>query len=153
MTALFKTPLCVRTAGPEDAATMAAIHAGSFARSWDEAAMAQTLGIRGTLALLAAPTAAEPPQGLLIARSAADEAEILTLCVQPSHRRQGLAQALLATAIAALRASGARRLFLEVEEGNTGALALYRGAGATEIGRRRGYYEHGANAAIFCLAL
>jgi ribosomal-protein-alanine N-acetyltransferase len=153
MRALFETSLWVRTAGPEDAPTMAAIHGGSFTRAWNETAMAEMLGVHGTFALLAASTAAEPPQGLLIARAAADEAEILTLCVQPPHRRRGLAQALLATAIAALRAAGARRLFLEVEEGNTAALALYRGAAATEIGHRRAYYEHGANAAIFCLAL
>jgi ribosomal-protein-alanine N-acetyltransferase len=132
---------------------MAAIHAGCFARCWDERAMAEMLSVPGTLALLAARTADEPPRGLLVARAAADEAEILTLCVHPSHRREWLAQALLATAIAALRASGAKRVFLEVEEGNAAALALYRSAGATEIGHRRGYYEHGANAAIFCLAL
>jgi [ribosomal protein S18]-alanine N-acetyltransferase len=153
MTALCTTSPSVWTAGAGDASAMAAIHADCFARSWDERAMLETLAVPGTLSLFAARAADEPPQGLLIARTATDEAEILTLCIQPSHRRRGLAQALLATAIVALRASRARRLFLEVEEGNAAALALYRGAGATEVGGRRGYYEHGANAAIFCLAL
>jgi ribosomal-protein-alanine N-acetyltransferase len=132
---------------------MAVLHACSFARPWDEAAMAAFLGMPGVLALLAAPSAETPPQGLLIARGAADEAELLSLCVLPAHRRQGLAQALLATAIVMLRAQGAKALFLEVEEGNQAALALYRGAGAVRLGLRRGYYEHGADAAIFSLAL
>jgi ribosomal-protein-alanine N-acetyltransferase len=132
---------------------MAAIHAGSFARAWDETAMSEILATPGTLALLASQVPGEEPQGLLVARVAGDEAEILTLCVQPAHRREGLAQALLVTAIVTLRALGSKRLFLEVEDGNLAALALYQRAGAAEVGQRRGYYEHGANAAIFSLAL
>jgi ribosomal-protein-alanine N-acetyltransferase len=52
-----------------------------------------------------------------------------------------------------LRAGGARQLFLEVEEGNEAALQLYRSLGAIPVGRRAGYYEHGADGAIFSLAL
>jgi ribosomal-protein-alanine N-acetyltransferase len=60
---------------------------------------------------------------------------------------------LLKAAVAALRASGAKQLFLEVEHGNDAALAMYRSFGAAEMGRRKGYYRHGADAAIFSLAL
>jgi ribosomal protein S18 acetylase RimI-like enzyme len=60
---------------------------------------------------------------------------------------------LLGAAVAALREAGARRLFLEVEDGNEAALKLYRSLGAIPVGRRQRYYESGADAAIFSLAL
>ena len=52
-----------------------------------------------------------------------------------------------------LRSSGARRLFLQVEEGNEAALALYRSLGGVPVGKRWRYYDHGTDAAIFSLAL
>jgi ribosomal-protein-alanine N-acetyltransferase len=55
--------------------------------------------------------------------------------------------------VATLREAGAKTLFLEVADGNEAALGLYRSFGAVAVGRRRGYYEHGADAAIFSLAL
>jgi ribosomal-protein-alanine N-acetyltransferase len=132
---------------------MAAIHAASFARSWDAGSIAQFLGSPGCLSLLAATAAGQPAQGLLIARIASDEAELLTLAVLPLSRRLGLARALLGAAMTVLRERGAKRLFLEVEEGNAPARALYHSLGAVAVGRRPGYYEHGADAAIFSLAL
>lgn len=150
---LDRISIAVRMALPSDAATLASIHARSFARAWDEAAMAQFLGVTGVLALIASTESEGPAQGFLIARAASDEAEILTLCVLPTHRRQGLARALLAKAAAGLRRAGGRCLFLEVEAGNEAALQLYRSLGAVPIGRRPGYYEHGADAAMFSLAL
>jgi [ribosomal protein S18]-alanine N-acetyltransferase len=143
----------IRLAGLGDAAIMARLHAACFARRWDAGAMAQFLGAPGCISLLASTAEGEPPQGLLIARRASDEAELLTLAVHPSCRRLGLARVLLTAAIGALRASGAKQLFLEVEEGNTPARGLYQSLGAVAVGRRPGYYEHGADAAIFSLAL
>jgi [ribosomal protein S18]-alanine N-acetyltransferase len=143
----------VRMALPADAANLAAIHACCFARAWDEAAMAQFLGVPGCLALIASTSEHAPAQGFLIARAASDEAELLTLSVLPADRRQGLARALLAALVRELRRSGGKRLFLEVEDRNEAALGLYRSLGAEAVGRRPGYYEHGADAAIFSLAL
>jgi [ribosomal protein S18]-alanine N-acetyltransferase len=143
----------VRAALPADAAMLAALHTSSFARAWDAAAMAQFLGVPGCLALIASTREQAPAQGFLIVRAAADEAELLTICVLPASRRQGLARALLAALVQELRRAGGKRLFLEVEEGNEAALGLYRSLGAEAVGRRPGYYEHGADAAIFSLAL
>jgi ribosomal-protein-alanine N-acetyltransferase len=90
---------------------------------------------------------------LLIARKAGDEADILTFGVVPSYRNRGLGRALLGTATERLRASGTKRLFLEVEESNDAALRLYRSFGGEPVGRRQGYYDDGADAVIFSLAL
>ena len=115
-----------------DAALMAALHASCFARPWDEAAMAQFIAGPDTLCLIgtAVDRSEVAPAGFLIARKAADEAELLTLGVAPACRRMGLARTLLGQACASLRASGAKQLLLEVEEGNEAALQLYRSLGA-----------------------
>jgi ribosomal-protein-alanine N-acetyltransferase len=148
----------VHRALPGDAGLMAAIHASCFAgptdRPWDEATMAQFIASPGVLCLLGAAThVIAAPAGLLIARRAADEAELLTFGVTPACRRAGLGRALVTQALEDLRASGAATLFLEVDESNEAALALYRSLGAAPVGRRAGYYESGADAAIFSLAL
>jgi ribosomal-protein-alanine N-acetyltransferase len=142
-------------AGPHDVLSMVAIHKSCFARAWDEVAMAQFLASPDVLCLIGsvAGDMGGLMAGLLIARKVADEAEILTFGVAPACRRMGLGRALLEAAIAALRSSGAKQLFLEVEEGNEPAVQLYRAFGAVPAGKRAGYYEHGADAAIFSLAL
>jgi ribosomal-protein-alanine N-acetyltransferase len=145
----------VRQATPFEAGLMAAVHASCFTQPWDEASMAQFIAGADCLCLIAS-TSEEPgagAAGLLIARKVADEAEILTFSVAPARRRMGLGRALLQAATALLRAAGAKQLYLEVAEGNAAALALYHSFGAVPVGRRPGYYEPGADAAIFSLAL
>lgn len=143
----------IRAAYAADASAMAAIHAACFAKDWDAAEIGQFLGVPGCLALVASTSPAQAPQGFLIARSAGDEAELLTLAVDPACRRLGLASALLAAATGALRSAGSKWLFLEVDQGNSAARDLYQSLGAVAVGRRPRYYEHGADADIFSLAL
>jgi N-acetylglutamate synthase len=52
--------------------------------------------------------------------------------VDPDYRRRGLAAALTTALIAHAAQRGARRVFLQVEDGNQAALALYRRLGFTE---------------------
>jgi ribosomal-protein-alanine N-acetyltransferase len=142
--------LAVRQAGPSDAELLADLHHACFPRAWDTIAMLAFASSPETLCLIGS---ARIPGGLLIARRAGDEAEILTFGVAPSCRNRGLGRALLRTATEHLQASGTKRLFLEVEEGNEAALRLYRSFGGQPVGRRHGYYEDGADAVIFSLAL
>lgn len=88
------------------------------------------------------------PCGFVIGRVAADEAEILTLAVAGAARRRGMGRALLDWMAGEVAAHGAGRLILEVSAGNDAARALYRGAGFTEIGRRRAYYPDGSDALV-----
>ena len=151
----MQVEILVERARPFDARLMATIHASCFPRPWDEAAMAQFIAGPDTVCLIGTVVANDvaASAAILIARKAADEAELLTLGVAPACRRLGLGRALLRATTASLRSSGTRRLFLEVEEGNEAALALYRSLGAVPVGRRPGYYEQGTDAAIFSLAL
>lgn len=93
------------------------------------------------------------PEGFLLGRVAADEAELLTLAVAPAARRRGIARGLLAGFAATSRARGAVRAFLEVAADNAPAQALYRGAGWREAGRRRRYYAADLDAVVMGLDL
>ena len=86
--------------------------------------------------------------GFLVMRTAADESEILNLAVEPERRRQGIASALLAAAIEACRAAGAKSVYLEVRESNAVAIAFYRSSGFEPTGRRARYYQDPPEAAV-----
>jgi len=90
--------------------------------------------------------AARSPSGELVGVAAIGGDRIRLLAVRPDARRRGAGSALLEAAIAALRASGARRvrtldlpgnyLAPGIDERNTGALAWLERRGFTAIARR-----------------
>ena len=86
--------------------------------------------------------------GMVAARSAGGEAEILNLAVAPLFRRRGLGKALVEAALAASKAHGAARIFLEVRESNADARLFYAGLNFTESGRRSRYYRDPAEDAL-----
>ena len=90
---------------------------------------------------------------MVLARRAADEAEILTIAVAPEARRRGAARAMLRAAIAEATARGAATLFLEVSSANSVARALYESEGFGQVGKRRGYYEDGTDALVLAKKL
>ncbi len=136
----------IAEATTRDCARMAGLHAGAFADGWDAAAFRDLLGSPGVRALLG-------PDGFIVVRTAADEAEILTLAVAPEARRAGLGRALARRAAELAREQGAARLYLEVSAANVAARALYAALGFTEIGRRARYYADGADALVLSLGL
>ena len=118
------------TASPDD---MAALHATAFDAPWDAAAFAALLDQAGVRAIA-------EPEGFILIRIVADEAEILTLAVRPDVRRSGLGRALVVRAAASAAEEGADRLFLEVADDNAAALALYARCGFQQVGARPRYY-------------
>jgi ribosomal-protein-alanine N-acetyltransferase len=127
---------------------LARLHAAAFVeeRPWTAPEFAALLAGPGALLL-------GDDRAMLLARVAADEAEVLTLATDPAWRRQGLAGALLGRFHAEARARGAVRAFLEVAEDNVAARALYAGAGYSEAGRRRGYYRKASGGTVDALLL
>jgi len=67
--------------------------------------------------------------------------EIKGLSVSPTHRRHGVAKALLHAAIEQARSVGACRITLRVLAHNTAALDLYAGCGFEIEGVLRGYFH------------
>lgn len=117
-----------------------------YARSFDEPyarpALESLINSPGAWATIAwrDEIAARRGAGFIIARMVAGEGEILSLGVAVSERRRGAGRTLLTDALYRLALSGAAEVFLEVSEDNPGAVALYRGLGFREVGRRPGYY-------------
>jgi tRNA threonylcarbamoyladenosine biosynthesis protein TsaB len=135
----WQSAAMVREAGPADLPAIAELHAASFDRPWTAKEWQTLMAMPGARASLAGRGA--KPESVILIRQAAGEAEILTLCTAPDARRKGLAQELLASETARLRAEGTDSLFIEVAVSNEPALGLYRRAGFTEKGRRSNYYE------------
>lgn len=128
----------------EIAGALADLHATCFAQSAQEIWSANTIttllqapGNVGAVAVASDGGAI----GFIIGRATGDEGEVLTLCVSPQARRQGVAIALI-TRLRELLAPR-QRLLLEVAVNNQGALKLYKRLGFDEIGRRPGYYKRG----------
>lgn len=134
--------------GDADPAVLAAIHAAAFTRPppWSAAAIGGVLASPG--AFLCAM-----PEGFLIGRALAGEAEMLTLAVRPGARRQGIGRHLVAEFLRIAGACGTETAFLEVAADNPAAIALYRGSGFAETGRRRGYYRGDGAPAVDALIL
>lgn len=116
-------------------ADLARLHAECFTspRPWSEQEFADLLEGRGVFLL-------SEDGAFLLGRVVADEAELLTLAVDPAKRRLGVASRLVQAFLAEARARGAATAFLEVAADNTPAIALYSANGFAESGRRRGYY-------------
>lgn len=125
---------------------LAALHAEAFETSWSAEAFARLLGQPGV-------TLKVEPDGFILLQAAADEAEILTLAVRPSARRQGLATRLVEVAAAQAAACGTGRLLLEVAEDNGPARALYSRLGFAQVGRRPRYYARASGLTVDALLL
>ena len=76
------------------------------------------------------------------------EAHVTNIVVAESHRRRGIATALMLALADRARAVGAVAWTLEVRASATGAHELYRRFGFAPAGVRRGYYEHGEDAVV-----
>ena len=134
-----------RDAG-ELARALAALHAEAFETPWSAQAFADLLDQAGVVL-----EGAE--DGFILIRAVAEEAEILTLAVRPSARRQGLGGRLVKAASRRAVELGASRMFLEVAEDNAPARGLYGALGFEAAGRRPRYYSRAEGPAVDALLL
>jgi ribosomal-protein-alanine N-acetyltransferase len=77
--------------------------------------------------------------GFSLARTVADESELLLLAVLPDCHRRGVGRRLLEDFLERARKDEVARVHLEVRDGNP-AVGMYRAAGFSPVGRRRNYY-------------
>jgi ribosomal-protein-alanine N-acetyltransferase len=137
-------------ATPGDSHAMAAVHAEAFEPAWTAQSFAELMEGPGVFGFLAAE---EAPSGVILCRVAAGEMEILTIGVSRASRRRGLAKTLVRAALGAARQAGAETAFLEVAVDNDAAAALYAGLGFRRAGRRRAYYDRGAQGRVDALVM
>ena len=135
----------IRAATISDAPDIAQCHGRLFPGGWRADAIARMLAQTTTLAWVAEKDFAIA--AFLIVSQAADEMEVLSIGTVPDMQRSGLAVMLLERLVIEGRARRVRDIFLEVDETNGAAQALYAKLGFVEAGRRRCYYtQHGAAA-------
>lgn len=117
-------------------AEMATLHAACFVtpRPWSAAEITDLL--QSPLVFVIAR-----PEGFLLGRVVAGEAELLTVAVAPDQRRLGTGHALVTDFLTEARKRGAESAFLEVAESNGAARALYARHGFEQAGKRRSYYH------------
>lgn len=125
----------------DDLDAAAALHAEAFHQSWSGDEFASLLAQPGTFGFTARGDGpAARPLGMVLARLAAGEGEILTVAVAKAARGRGVGRLLMDNVLQRLHEERAEALFLEVEETNAPALALYRRLRFEEVGRRPAYY-------------
>ncbi|MFN3890051.1 MAG: ribosomal protein S18-alanine N-acetyltransferase [Beijerinckiaceae bacterium] len=124
-----------------DAAVCAGIHRQCFAHPWPVTEFESLALSASSIAHAAVDDRSHAVLGFIISRRVLDEAEVLTIAVDRERRRNGVGSALLEFHLSTLGLQRVSRLFLEVDEGNAPARALYARFGFVENGRREGYYR------------
>jgi len=132
-----------------DATPFAVLHAASFRRGWSAEEFERLLVEHNVVADRA--MAGGGLAGFVVSRIAADQAEILSIAVDPAYRGQGIARRMLDVHLRRLALYGVAVVFLEVDERNEPARRLYAGFGFTKVGRREAYYGGAAGAAALVL--
>lgn len=128
-------------------AIMAGAFSPDYGEAWTRSQCAGIMPMSGVVLTLAREQASAEARGFSLLRTVADEAELLLIGVAPRFQRSGIGRALLDHFIAHSSGCGARRLHLEVRDGNLAA-GMYRATGFAVAGRRHHYYR-GADGSQF----
>ncbi|MGC5627333.1 ribosomal protein S18-alanine N-acetyltransferase [Georgenia sp. Z1344] len=80
--------------------------------------------------------------------AAGEEVQVMTIGIDPDHRRRGLATRLMDELVDRARRDGSRSMLLEVRADDPGARALYARRGFEEIGIRPRYYQRSGRDAV-----
>jgi ribosomal-protein-alanine N-acetyltransferase len=141
--------MTVRSATGADVDAVAASEAANLgADAWSWGLVEE--GVAGRLPTVRYLVAEEEGQvvGHAVISLVADIAELQRIAVAQSHRRRGLAGALLEEVVRLAVRSGADRLLLEVRADNDAAVSFYAAHGFVEVDRRPRYYRDGATAIV-----
>lgn len=125
-------------AGVAHASVIEALHRDGFDTPWSKQSFFDLLAQSNVNGWV---VGSANPMGFILIRTVAGEAEVLTLAVGASHRRQGVAQSLMLCVLRWLKESNVKFWHLEVADDNGAAIALYQSLGFSESGRRTGYYQ------------
>ena len=125
---------------PGEARAAFEIERASLPTAWSEAQIAACARGEGAAKYLALREGGTL-RGVCSFTLAAEECEIINLAVEENSRRKGFGAKLLQAVFENALANGANRVFLEVAEGNSAALPLYKAQGFVPVGRRKNFYR------------
>jgi ribosomal-protein-alanine N-acetyltransferase len=84
--------------------------------------------------------------GYAVGSANSKEGHIVSVAVDPRHRRKQVGTTLLSALMAKLTAEGVKQIQLEVRKGNAGAIAFYERMGYRIHSEIRHYYDDGEDA-------
>ena len=114
---------------------MSVLHSASFDDGWSEQDFVTWLSRRHGFAIIAKREREAVAFGLAL--EAGDDAELLTIAVAQSVRRQGLGRQVFADLDEQANKRSLKRWVLEVRHNNLAAVALYKSMGFMEISVRK----------------
>ena len=112
----------------------------AFGEAWTRSQLAGILPMAGVSLTLARRARGNAILGFSLARSVAQESELLLIAVLPHFHRGGIGALLLDHFLATAKRDQVIKVHLEVRDGNP-AVAMYRASGFVPVGRRRNYYS------------
>lgn len=134
----------------EDLPAVIAIEQASFPSPWTAALFLQELDVSFSRVVVA--RAEDSVDGEVLGYSCrwivADEVHVLNVATAPTHRRHGIATALITEVLREASTMQMASVTLEVRRSNAPARALYASLGFEEAGVRREYYGRGEDALI-----
>ena len=143
MTAAPLTAIFVESSNKAALALIAQLHRRAFSaqdeQPWSLGAIEKLMASPGFEALVY--FAADVPVGFVLVRVVADEAELISVAVDPDCQSKGYAKQVMSFLCDQLKKRQICNLFLEVRQDNQKAIQLYRSCGFKKIGERRDYYK------------
>jgi [ribosomal protein S18]-alanine N-acetyltransferase len=119
----------------------------SYPTPWSRSMFASEVAKPSSLSI-AAVTPDNELIGYLVLSRYVDAWHVMNVAVAVSHRRQGVASAMLERLFDVTRDDAQRGYTLEVRVSNTAAIQLYERFGFTSRGTRRGYYTDNREDAV-----
>ena len=153
---LLKSTSLVVQANLDDIPDLADIHARCFTRAWKASEFQSLLLDKGVACHVLRRSSfriTDKIVGFVLVRSVMDEAEILTIAVDPNFQNEGIGAHLMQDVMRKLYADRIAKLFLEVDATNSPALSLYKTLGFETVGERKGYYKTGKDKASLALIM
>lgn len=122
---------------------MASLHRETFSRPWTDGEFHDMLAQQTVFGFVSRELRWGKGRilGFVLARAAAGEAEILTISVTPDWQGHGIGRKLMDAVLSRAHGDRVESVFLEVDETNRPAVALYRRLGFFEVGGRPDYYR------------
>ncbi len=131
----------IRPMRAADVDAVVAIERDAFGSPWQRDTFAGLLERPG-VELLVMDSAGDGVIGYAVLWCVLDQGELANVAISSEWRGRGLGRHLVERVIAAARARGITKIFLEVRASNERAAGIYRQLGFVEVGVRRDYYQH-----------
>ena len=128
-------------------------HQKSFFHGWSENDFSTYLQRPKTNPIYVACNSKGKVAGFMVLALSGQECELLSINVDAKWRKKGVARAILQAGFEDLLTAPATEMFLEVEETNSAAIALYQDFGFAEISQRPSYYPQKDGSRVTALVM